>query len=328
MNSRLAEEHRKEARAIENMLVKTSWNADETIYSELISHTIAACKFEPDNINNQYMLDVYRWRSINQTAYPDISDISVSDSSISMVREIDDHLSSSRRFCPTYGSVYTLSGQIENFILHDDSGSEKIRKGFLLAPCDPVACFVAGYLDICEGEFESCFAKLDRAIQLDADFYRDVVRIYVEDLSRPYKAISLAGDNIGRLKYLIDVFTDAQYNDLAQECRIKAKDLLVEKCSTSEASASDNASLAGIYKQLNDEESAIKYYRRALALDYSYISWRIDLARLLADTGKVSEAISQARICLRISPASKEAEKLLADLSLSPEGWSKETQSH
>ena len=65
-----------------------------------------------------------------------------------------------------------------------------------------------------------------------------------------------------------------------------------------------------------------------MTLDYSNLSWRIDLAKLLADTGNVQEAINQARICLRISPASKEAEKLLADLSVSPEGWSKKTQSN
>ena len=95
---------------------------------------------------------------------------------------------------------------------------DKIKKGYLLAPCNPIACFVAGYLDICEGQYEDCFAKLNRAVQLKASFYRDVVRIYVEDLSRPYKAIALASDNIDRLKHLVNVFKDAQYNDLAQQC--------------------------------------------------------------------------------------------------------------
>jgi len=234
----------------------------------------------------------------------------------------------SRKYCPTYGPVYTLSGQIEKFILNDDSGAEKIRKGYLLAPGNPISCFVAGYLDVCNGEYENSVAKFDRAVQLDSRFYKDVVKIYVDNLSRPNKAISLAGDNIVRLNYLINVFIDSQYNDLAQECRIKVKNLLEAKCSTSEANASDNESLARIYKQLHDNNSAIEYYRRALTLDYSQISWRIELARLLAEAGNVPEAMNQARICLRISPSSKEAEKLLADLSVSPEGWSKEIKSY
>ncbi len=327
-NSRLAEAHRKEARAIESNLIKTSWKASDAVYTELISHASDAAAYEPDNINNLYLLDVYRWRSINHSDSPDISKTLISDSSISIIRDIDNHLNIARRFCPTYGPVYTLSGQIEKFVLNDESGSDKIKKGYLLAPCNPIACFVAGYLDICEGQYDDCFAKLNRAVQLKASFYRDVVRIYVEDLSRPYKAISLAGNNVDRLKHLVNVFNDAQYNDLAQQCRIKVKELLEQKCRSATANASDNASLAGIYKQLNENEYAIEHYRRALALDYSQIAWRIELARLLAQTGNIAEAMSQVRICLRINPNSKEAENLLADLSISPAGWSRETQSH
>jgi len=307
---------------------KTNWKADDNAYTELIGHAQAACELEPDNIFNLYMLDTYRWRSINRTLNSDISSTSFSDSSLSFIRRINEHLNMSRKYCPTYGPVYTLSGQIEKFILNDDSGAEKIRKGYLLAPSNPISCFVAGYLDICNGEYESSFAKFDKAVQLDSQFYKDVVKIYVDNLSRPNKAISLAGDNIDRLKYLIEVFNDSQYNDLAQECLIKVKHLLEEKCTTSEASASDNVSLARIYKQLHDNNSAIEYYRRALTLDYSKIPWRIELAKLFAEAGNVPEAMNQARICLRISPSSKEAEKLLTDLSVSPEGWSKEIQSY
>ena len=169
---------------------------------------------------------------------------------------------------------------------------------------------------------------MNKAVQLNSGFYKDVVRIYVEELSCPYRAISLAGDNVGRLKYLVSVFTDSQYVDLSEQCRNKVQKLLEEKCSLPGANAFDNASLAGIYKQLNNYQSAIEYYRRALALNYSQISWRLELARLFAQTGNVSEAISQAQICLRINPNSKEAEKLLSDLSLSPEGWSMETESY
>ena len=327
-NHRLAEEHRKEIQAMESSLAKTNWKADNKIYDELIGHALAACELEPDNINNLYTLDICRWRSLNQTDSLGISNESISQNVISDILRIDEHLSMSRRYCPTYGPVYTLSGQIEKFVLDDDSGSEKIRKGYLLAPCDPIACFVAGYLDIYEGEYEACFAKLNRAVQLNGNYYKDVVRVYVDELSRPYKAISLASDDIGRLNYLINVLADSQYNDLAEQCRVKVKNLLEKKCSISGAKASDNASLACLYKQLNNNQSAIEYYRRALTLDYSQITWRLELARLLAKTGDVPEAMDQARICLRISPNSKEAEKLLSDLSLSPEGWSKETKSY
>jgi uncharacterized protein HemY len=64
-----------------------------------------------------------------------------------------------------------------------------------------------------------------------------------------------------------------------------------------------------------------------LVLNYSQIYWRLELAKLLADIGDVPEAMDQVRICLKIKPSSEEAKKLLADLSLSPEGWSIEINS-
>ena len=323
-HSRLAEEHRKDARAIEETLIETNWKAGESVYAKLINHVSSACEYEPDNINNMYLLDVYRWRSINKSDSMYLPNMLISESSMLLVHEIDNHLNMSRKLCPTFGPVYTISGQIEKYILKEDSGAEKIRKGFLLAPCDPIVCFVAGYLDICEGQYEKCFSKLDRAVQLNSNMFRDVVKIYIEDLSRPNKVISLAGENIDRLLYLVNIFTDAQYADLAQQCQSKAKTLLQDKCSTPVASAGDNACLANIYKQLNENDSAIEYYNRALTLNYGQVAWRMELAKLLAQTGNISEAMSQARICLRISPDYKEAEKLLADLSVSPAGWSKE----
>ena len=324
----LAEEHRKEIQAIVKTLEKSNWEADKSTYDKLIEHAMAACELEPENINNLFMLDMYRWRALNQTQGHEITDLSVSESSISPARQIAEHLNNSRKYCPTFGPVYTLAGQIEKFILNEDSGIEKIRKGYLLAPSDPIVCFVTGSLDIYEGDYENCFEKLNKAVQLDEKFYKDVVRIYVEELSCPYQAISLAGENIGNLDYLIFIFTDSQYPDLAQQCRIKVKKLLEAKCSVPGANAFENLSLARLYKQLNDNNSAIEYYRRALTLDYSQIPWRLEFARLLAGLGDITEAINQARICLRISPNSKEAEKLLSDLSLSPEGWSKETNSY
>jgi tetratricopeptide (TPR) repeat protein len=323
-NSRLAEEYRKEASVIENTLIKTNWKADDYVYNDLIKNTLAAVKHEPDNIENLYLLDVYRWRSINQSENPVFQTTLLSAKSISTASEIDNHLNFARKYCPTFGPIYILSGQIEKFILNNDSGLEKIKKGYILAPCDPIACLMAGFLDISEGKYDDCFIKLNRAVELNSNFYRDVIKLYVEDLSRPYRAISLAGENTDRLLSLINIFTENQYFDLASECRIKVKNLLTERCESSEANASDNACLANIYKQLENEELAIEYYRRALTLDYSQVTWRIALARLLADTGNVPEAIDQARICLRISPNFKEAEKLLADLSLCPAGWSKE----
>jgi tetratricopeptide (TPR) repeat protein len=76
-----------------------------------------------------------------------------------------------------------------------------------------------------------------------------------------------------------------------------------------------HASLANIYGSENDNEAAIEHYRKAVELDYSQVQWRCALIRLLSDANRIPEATREAKICLRLRPQCKEAERLLADLS-------------
>jgi tetratricopeptide (TPR) repeat protein len=76
--------------------------------------------------------------------------------------------------------------------------------------------------------------------------------------------------------------------------------------------------LGNIYSKQQKDEAAIEYYRKALAMDYGRVHWRLAFARLLAKKERIPEAMQQARICLRLRPQLKAAERLLADLSLHP----------
>ena len=77
------------------------------------------------------------------------------------------------------------------------------------------------------------------------------------------------------------------------------------------------ASLANICRE-KDNQAAIDYYRRALALDYDHVQWRFALAKLLVEMDKIHEAINETRICLRFRPEFKAAEELIAELSMLP----------
>jgi tetratricopeptide (TPR) repeat protein len=109
-----------------------------------------------------------------------------------------------------------------------------------------------------------------------------------------------------------------QYDDLAEQARQKVKWLLEIKCSQPGACAGDFASLAGVYSSQQANEKAIEYYRRALERDYGQVYWRYELAKLLAETNRKSEALHEARICVRLMPQFKAAEKLTAELSANP----------
>jgi hypothetical protein len=59
-------------------------------------------------------------------------------------------------------------------------------------------------------------------------------------------------------------------------------------------------------------------------LDYGQVHWRFALARLLAETDKIPEAIHEARICLRLQPQMNTAKKLIEDLSVLPGAMSED----
>lgn len=314
-NFSIAESHWRKALDIGNGLAEKNWQGTEAEYADLISCAAPAANYQPNNIKYRYWLNVYRWRSISQLINPDTIETAIPEKLMALTHDIVDEFHKMRVLCPTYGPIYSTVGQIEKFVLNDDRGVERIRKGFRLAPCDSIACFAAGYLDVSEGKIEDCFEKFKRAIQLDGGLFKDVVNVYTNYLSRPGLAVSLAGDNISRLNYVANVLEDMQYNDLEEQARQIIKDLLEARCSQSDAAGSVFASLAKIYRKQRDNKLAIEYYRRALVLDYAQVYWRFELAQLLADAEKITEAMDEAKICLRLHPQFKGAEKLIADLS-------------
>jgi tetratricopeptide (TPR) repeat protein len=222
-------------------------------------------------------------------------------------------------YCPTFGATYCTLGQIERLILDDEvGGAERIRKGFRLAPCDPIACLAAGCLDIEEGEVEQSFEKLKKAVQLDYRLFKGIFDVYIR-VDRLDLAIALADDNTDRLSYVAGILIDMDENEeLVATARTKVMDLLKEKCLQPNAPASAFMSLANIYRKQQDNKSAIEYYRRALALDYGQVRWRFTLAKLLAEMERIPEAMQEARICLRLRPQFKAAKELIAELSVHP----------
>lgn len=317
--ARSAEASWAEALRAEQALTARGWQGSDEEYACLIRYAADAAECEPANIHYRHWLNVYRWRAISRLTDPNTGAVILPKQTMKSVRRIAGELHDARLLCPTYGATYSVVGQLELFVLNDPDGAERIRKGFVLAPGDPTACFVAGQLDAEEGEAEESFAKLKRAVQLDGRLFDDAAQLCIERLSRPDLAVTLAGESTYRLSQVANALAEVEeHKDLADKARSEAVALLKEKCSQPDAPAAAFASMAGIYGRQGDNEAAIENYRHALALDYSQIQWRLSLARLLAKSNKVPEAIHEARIGLRLRPQFKEAEKLIADLSVAP----------
>jgi O-antigen ligase/tetratricopeptide (TPR) repeat protein len=315
--ARIAEFHWAKALSVEKQLRTNDWKGSDAEYKDLILHATKASEYEPGNVRYQHWLSVYHWHSVSQTVDPDTGELP--EGSLERVRDIADRFRRVCAICPTYGPAYCTMGQLEEFILGDEAGSRKIRKGFQLAPCDPIVCFVAGKLDVLEGRIEDSITKFQKAVSLDGTLFKDVVYMYVHYLSRPHLAIMAAGDDISRLNYVANVLEDMQYQDLVAQLRQKVRRLLETRSAQPETPAWVFAALGNICKAEQENETAIEYYCRALTLDYGQVHWRLALAKLLVDEKKVPEAMHEARICLRIRPQFKEAEKLVRDMSLHPQ---------
>ncbi|HLB73317.1 MAG TPA: O-antigen ligase family protein [Sedimentisphaerales bacterium] len=315
-NARVAEAHWRNVKDAANRLAEREWRGTPEEYEYLISEATAACDRQRCDAKYRYWLNVYRWHSIESAADPNIGQAGIPEESMPAVRSIVSGLHEARLLCATYGPVCSMVGQIEKFVLYNDGGAENIRRGFRLSPCDPISCLAAGYLDIAEGRNDDCVEKFERAVELDGTLFKPVVRIFVNRLSQPHLAISAAGDDIDRLHHVVGVLEEMQYRDLAEQTLEKITDKLEAKCSLADASAGEIALLGQIHTRQGNNEAAVECYRRALALDYGRVEWRLELAGLLARMERAPEAMREARICLRLRPGLKAAEELAGSLSV------------
>ncbi len=314
--ARIAQSHRRQCVELEKNLKARDWQGTGEEYTALIAHAIAACDCEPGNAQYCYWLNVYRWRWISRAINPQAAETVISERFTPVLRSIVTGLHQACALCPTFGPPYSVGGQIERFHLFDDHGAHMIARGYRLTPCDPITCFIAGYLDVAEGRYASSAETFMRAVQLDGGLFRAVADVYLREISRPDLAIFCAGDDIERLRHVSGILEEMQYVDLAEQATDREKGLLEARCRAGDAGAQDYVLLGAIHKRQGRSEAAITCYRRALELDYGRVEWRLELAELLARTGRVLDAAGEARICLGLRPGCDAAKKLVADLSL------------
>jgi tetratricopeptide (TPR) repeat protein len=312
-DARIAEAHWKDAIVYEQQLSQSNWQGADEEYARLIGNAATAVARQTGNVQYRYWLNVYRWRAISRAGdtVPQPQTIVAG-----FVERIVRDLEQARLLCPTYGPLYCLAGQLERCILGQSRGAKHIRMAFKLAPCDAQVCFAAAALDADLGRLEPSLEKFKRALRLDGTLFPDAADIWLYRLHRPETALELAADNIERLSYLSRVLgDDKQHQTLADNARRRMTQLLEQQCEQDNAPAWALASLGDIYRSRNNYQAAIEYYRRALAMDYGQVRLRLNMAELLTEMNRLGEAMEEAKVCLRLRPDFKAAERLLANLS-------------
>lgn len=291
-------------------------NADVD-FEKLISCASKAAQAVPDNIEYQYWLNVWKWRrAVRKT---DAQTGELTNKAMQQVVNIADELKKARAICPTFGPVYCLLGQLQEFVLLEPAGEDNIKKGFKLEPNDELTQFAAGCLDVRNGQLDDSFEKFSKSIGLGGNFFNEIVRIYIEQEKRPDLAIKIAADDTKRLKSVADILL--HNNDFAGEAetaKLKLIELAEQKALNNTADI-EELNLLGEYFYKKNNQKAAGYFGAAVAMDYGNAVLRLKFAQALAANGQANEAIKQLRICLKLSPKYQPAEALLAKLSVKPE---------
>ena len=311
-----AERHWNRALAAESRVRAADWLASNNEYVELIGEATAACDLQPDNVEYRLWLNYYRWRSISRYHDEETGQLHLSDQALSSTRRIVSQLHAASFSGPTYGPLHSLAGQLDRFVLEDPAGAAGIRRGFDITPNDPLACYLAGYLEAEEGDFEAAAVRFRRAIELDDWTFNEIVSFCFQ-LQRPDLAVDLAGNKEWRLFHIASVLSDTENNGgLYAEAHAKIIAFLKDRCRKDDTTPSILAETARICRRNGDHESAIAYYRRALGGDYGQVGWRLAYARTLADEGQPDQAMHEAKICLRLRPQLEAARQLIGELSV------------
>jgi tetratricopeptide (TPR) repeat protein len=312
--ARIAEAHWNEVLIAEGYLQSDNWQGNEQISSQLFSHAKAAVEAEPDNIHYRHWLGVYQWLALQPHVDPNTD--TLAPEWLPRAREIAETLQRTRPLCPTFGATPCVAGEIEYFVLGDPEGIEHIRTGYRLAPCDPTACFAAARVDAQQGKSDHAFEKASRAVQLDSSYFPRAASLCIDVLKRPDLALVLAQDNVHQLAYVANLLvTSEQHSQLVEQIRNDIFTLLQHRSKQSDAPAGVFGSLASLYYQQGDIQTAIEHYRLAIKKDYDQVGWHYALARLLDEEGRVDEASHEAEICLRLRPDYRAAERLIEESS-------------
>ncbi|MFC1761249.1 O-antigen ligase family protein [Planctomycetota bacterium] len=318
--ARIAENHWTVVTKIEEELIKSNWQGTDPQYIKLLTDAAAAAKAQPNSIHYRHWLNVYRWHTISRTTDPNTGDLILLPETLAFTQQIIDELHQARILCPTYGQTLCLIGQLEYTVFDDPNGIDHIQQGYELAPNDAITCYLAGVIDAEQGRQKTALAKFQQAIQLDSRLYETVAQNCCYQLSDPDLAFILAENNIGRLRILAEILSNATgENELEEKIRIQIREQIEIACERDDAAADTFVSLARLQHHEGNNDAAIANYRQALMRNYNNVSWRYELSRLLVDDGQAKEAIHEARICLRLQTDCDWARKLIADLSVRPD---------
>ena len=291
-------------------LASADWRGDRAAFDGLMTPADAAVAVTPDDVERRYWADVYRIYSVTRAAGPTTA-AAVTPAGRATAERVVKDLDAIRVICPTFGLPVDLSAQINRDLLdRTDLAARQSWLAYRLAPFNRDVCLRAGIDALAHRRGGDAWDALSHFAALGGSprQYADAcVRA-----NRPIIAYWIARDDRRALAEVSGRMSDPDPAWLAwvDFSRRRADRLLVAEADEPDAAPGTVAEQADADVRRGDRPAAIDRYRRALAVDYVNVDWRMRLAAVLADAGRYAEAARELKVCLNLQPANAAARSL------------------
>jgi hypothetical protein len=305
------------AQTREDRLRSADWQGDDTDYGELLVAAENSLAWHGTHLERRFWLQFYRWMSLIRDGNGPLATTGTPRDWEPIVAQLAGELADIRRQYPTYQPPFLLEGQLVDWLGQPAAARELLLRSVELARNDPRARLVLARWAKLTGDAELSKATLVEVVALDRSTYSIAAAMLVDELNDVPLAVELAGDQTDRLHSLLTVVRRRpELADLSQQIGQELTSRLEADAASGAASASQFASLAQQAALRGDATGAIDLYRNALASDYANVAWRLALAEQLMADAQHDAAMREVRICLRLSPANKQALAMAEALAL------------
>jgi len=291
---------------------------------DMIASAQRAHQAEPDNVRYFYWQVYFAWQALERKHDPNADEDVRPAADKAQVKHLVEQFDAVRRLAPTYGFAIYQAGQLRYLVLDEPQALNLIRLAASVASTTPSIFSTLASIDCDQGDFIGAMQAYRHYLSLDGivrGSFEEVVNTLVTGNKRPDLAMELAGTDPDRqlsiVRALRNLHDRPDFQTLATTIEANAQAArraeLIDRCRTEDASAADLAALAEIYRSEHDLNRSIDCYQRALAKEYDQMDWHLNLAELLLDAGRPSDAVEEASICLRRQPHMPAAEQLISE---------------
>ena len=229
------------------------------------------------------------------------------------LRPAAEHLLRARDCCPLLPRVHLHLAELLFLLESSDLDSDYLARARRLAPADPDVWFEAGLVDWQSGRADTACASWKRSLELSAQHESEILDLAAEKLSSLEALTRILPDSPERLVQLVhDRYAGPEAEAERNILLARAEDVFARRPAVSSA---DYYLRAVVYRAEGNTEQAIETYRQAIELAPGQTAWRYELATLLKESGRLSEALDEARWCARSDFSSTAYRGLLEEIS-------------